>query len=164
VNYQEISTNNIVLLSEYIGGCVPDDMINLALNASDIGINSCGGEGFGLCNAEGAYLGVPQIVTNTGGLSDIFKDFPHMLVNPVLHMTLSSGIDFHNGELAICDYKDFADKMLFYYEHRHVLDTDGKNVEKHIKATYNWDILLENFSSSLDRIMLENATNKNIET
>lgn len=151
VDYDTISTQNIKLLSEN-GGLVSDEIINTALNASDIGMNTCGGEGFGLCNTEGAYLGVPQIVTNTGGLSDIFRGFENMLVDPKIFMTLPASIDFHNGELAICDYKDFADKLLFYYNNRDILKADGEGIEKHIKQTYDWDNLLEEFSYSVDKL------------
>ncbi|AGE49604.1 glycosyl transferase [Acanthocystis turfacea Chlorella virus Can0610SP] len=158
VDYEEISTKNILLLSRDMGGIVTDDFINTALNASDIGMNTCGGEGFGLCNAEGAFLGVPQIVTKTGGLSDIFKDFDNMLVDPKVFMTLPSSIDFHNGELAICDYKDFSDKLFFYYTNRDVLKKEGCEVEKHIKKQYDWDTLLEKFSYDLDSILKNNIT------
>lgn len=151
VDYDTISTQNIKLLSEK-GGLVSDEIINTALNASDIGVNTCGGEGFGLCNTEGAYLGVPQIVTNTGGLSDIFRGFENMLVDPKIYMTLPANIDFHNGELAICDYKDFADKILFYYNNRDILKADGEGIEKHIKQTYDWNDLLENFSYRVDKL------------
>jgi glycosyltransferase involved in cell wall biosynthesis len=162
VDYEKVSSNHIILLSGTAGGCVPDEMINVAMNASDIGINTCGGEGFGLCNAEGAYLGVPQIVTNVGGLSDIFRGFPNMLVEPVVRMTLTAGVDFHNGELAICDYKDFSKKMEFYYSDRESLLEDGKRVEKHVRATYDWDVLLKEFDSSIRRICAQASPNKNV--
>ena len=159
VDRVQISDNNIILLSKDSGGVVSDSMINMALNASDIGVNTCGGEGFGLCNAEGAYLGVPQIVTNTGGLSDIFGGFENMLVNPKVYMSIPGGIDFHNGELAICDYKDFADKLMFYYKNRDILEADGQKIRAHIQEKYDWDKLLHTFSGDITQIMgnLQNA-------
>jgi glycosyltransferase involved in cell wall biosynthesis len=153
VDHETLVNHHVILLSKELGGCVSDDQINTALNASDVGINTCGGEGFGLCNAEGAFLGNPQIVTDVGGLSDIFYKFPNMLVEPKLNMTLTAGIDFHNGELAICDFKDVADKMFFYYSNRDVLRQDGDSVKKHIKETYSWDQLLENFDNDLRKII-----------
>ena len=156
VDYEMLSDHQIILLSGVHGGCVPDDTINNALNASDVGINTCGGEGFGLCNAEGAFLGVPQIVTNTGGLSDIFRKFPNMLVEPKVHMTLPASIDSHLGELAICDYRDFAHKMFFYYNNRDILRQDGIDIEKHIKECYSWDGLLKDFDDKLREILKSN--------
>ena len=155
VDHETLVTNHVILLSKDLGGCLSDSQINVALNASDIGINTCGGEGFGLCNAEGAFIGNPQIVTNVGGLSDIFHEFPNMLVEPKVNMTLTAGIDFHVGELAICDYKDVADTMFFYYSNRDVLKSDGESVERHIKKTYSWDRLLENFDNDLRKIIFD---------
>ena len=154
VDFEKISNNNIILLSSTAGGVVHDSVINSAYNASDIGLNTCGGEGFGLCNAEAGFLGVPQIVTRTGGLADIFGKFENMLVDPKVYMTLTSGIDFHNGELAISSYKDFADKMYFYYKNRDIMQVDGKNLEQHIRSTYDWDTLLEKFLQDIERIVI----------
>lgn len=158
VDHHTLLNNNIHFLSSTICGNVSDEYINAALNASDIGMNTCGGEGFGLCNAEGAYLGVPQVVTNTGGLSDIFRGFDNMLVEPKVFMSLTAGIDFHNGELAICDYKDFADKLLYYYNNRNRLKADGVGIERRVRGKYDWDALFENFSSDIDNIMSRTRT------
>jgi len=154
VDVEKISNNNIILLSSTAGGIVSDSVINAAYNASDIGLNTCGGEGFGLCNTEAGLLGVPQIVTNTGGLSDIFKEFENMLVDPKVYISLTTGIDFHNGELAICDYKDFADKLYFYYKNPEILKADGQKLENHIRSTYNWGTLLEQFLKDIERVVL----------
>ena len=77
-----------------------------------------------------------------------------MCVEPKVFMSLTSAIDFHNGELAICDYKDFADKLYFYYNYQDIMEIDGKNLEQHIRETYNWDTLLEQFLRDLERIVL----------
>ena len=45
---------------------VPDDGINQLYNASDVGINTSDGEGFGLCQLEHLYTGAPQVVTDIG--------------------------------------------------------------------------------------------------
>ena len=42
-------------------------------NVGDIGINTCDGEGFGLCNFEQAGVGVPQIVPKVGGFLDFMQ-------------------------------------------------------------------------------------------
>jgi glycosyltransferase involved in cell wall biosynthesis len=43
-----------------------DEAINQLYNATDIGINTSDGEGFGLCQLEHMYTGAPQIVTDVG--------------------------------------------------------------------------------------------------
>lgn len=153
VDVEKISNNNIILLSSAAGGIVSDSTVNAAYNSADIGLNTCGGEGFGLCNTEAGLLGVPQIVTRTGGLADIFGGFENMCVDPKVFMSLTSGIDFHNGELAVCDYRDFADKLYFYYKNPEILKDDGQKLEQHIKTTYDWNRLLEQFLKDIERIV-----------
>lgn len=46
---------------------IADEGINQLYNASDIGINTSDGEGFGLCQLEHMYTGAPQVVTDVGG-------------------------------------------------------------------------------------------------
>jgi glycosyltransferase involved in cell wall biosynthesis len=43
-----------------------DAAINQLYNASDLGINTSDGEGYGLCQLEHLYTGAPQIVTDIG--------------------------------------------------------------------------------------------------
>jgi glycosyltransferase involved in cell wall biosynthesis len=43
-----------------------DAAINQLYNASDLGINTSDGEGYGLCQLEHLYTGAPQIVTDVG--------------------------------------------------------------------------------------------------
>jgi glycosyltransferase involved in cell wall biosynthesis len=45
---------------------ISDEGINQLYVASDIGINTSDGEGFGLCQLEHLYTGAPQIVTDVG--------------------------------------------------------------------------------------------------
>jgi glycosyltransferase involved in cell wall biosynthesis len=45
---------------------IDDAGINQLYNASDIGINTSDGEGFGLCQLEHMFTGSPQIVTDVG--------------------------------------------------------------------------------------------------
>ena len=45
---------------------IGDDGINQLYNASDIGLNTSDGEGFGLCQLEHMHTGAPQVVTDVG--------------------------------------------------------------------------------------------------
>jgi glycosyltransferase involved in cell wall biosynthesis len=39
-----------------------DEETNILYNVADVGVNTCDGEGFGLCNFEQAAIGIPQVV------------------------------------------------------------------------------------------------------
>lgn len=45
---------------------IGDEGINQLYNASDIGVNTSDGEGYGLCQLEHMYTGAPQVVTDVG--------------------------------------------------------------------------------------------------
>ena len=53
---------------------VPVAKLNLIANASDVGVNTSFGEGWGLCNAEDASVGVPQIVPDNSASAELFRD------------------------------------------------------------------------------------------
>jgi glycosyltransferase involved in cell wall biosynthesis len=51
-------------------GKLNTEQLNQVLNVSDVSINICGNEGFGLGTAEAVMAGTPIIVLTTGGLQD----------------------------------------------------------------------------------------------
>ena len=51
-------------------GRLSTEQLNQLLNISDVSINICGNEGFGLGTAESVMAGTPIIVLTTGGLQD----------------------------------------------------------------------------------------------
>lgn len=51
-----------------------DEDVNILYNCADIGINTCDGEGFGLCNFEQAALGIPQVLPRLGGFQEFLDD------------------------------------------------------------------------------------------
>jgi glycosyltransferase involved in cell wall biosynthesis len=78
---QRISpTTNI----KFSTGRLSTEQLNQVLNISDVSINICGNEGFGLGTAESVMAGTPIIVLTTGGLQDQcgfrWKDSGELLV------------------------------------------------------------------------------------
>lgn len=131
-------------------GLILDEMVNVLYNACDVGINTCVGEGFGLCNLEHAGLGAPQIVTDVGGLSDIFAR--HGVRIPVAtRIRLARMVDTHSGEISITKAEDFAEALWMYYSDRARCAADGQTLKKHIRETYSWPKLLRQFHEDLKR-------------
>ena len=130
-------------------GLLADRVVNDLYNACDLGLNTCGGEGFGLTNAEMAFLGKPQIVTRVGGLADTFGAFSRMCVEPVTHITIARNIDSHSGELAIVRPEDVAAKIQAYYDSPTSLKEDGEMLARHFATTCHWPSLLEAFHTHL---------------
>lgn len=55
---------------KFSDGQLPTEQINEMINLSDVSVNICGNEGFGLTTAEGIMAGLPSILLVTGGLQD----------------------------------------------------------------------------------------------
>lgn len=131
---------------------VSDEEINVLYNACDVGINTCVGEGFGLCNAEHASVDRVQVVTNVGGLQDIFAPFPIMLVDPVVVITVPNKQDDHNGDAHICRAEDFADRLLYFYNHPEERAELERRVGEHIRNTYRWETFLPEFRDKIQQL------------
>jgi glycosyltransferase involved in cell wall biosynthesis len=153
--YDLVVNHHILSFPNETRSKVSDQAINVLYNACDIGINTCIGEGFGLCNAEHASVDRPQVVTNVGGLRDIFAPFPIMLVDPVAVITVPNKQDDHNGDAHICKAEDFAQRIHHLYTHPEEREELGRRVGEHIRQTYDWDKLLPAFCDRVQELGID---------
>jgi hypothetical protein len=115
-----------------------DTVINALYNACDIGLNTCDGEGFGLCNAEHAFIGRPQIVPDLPIFRDVLGDFGNYV--PAVNSYYSdSSRDSLGGRCSVGSVDGFADEIkkcvekgIFYYE----------SLEKHMQQ-YDWNKIID---------------------
>lgn len=150
LDYDTIVNSHVYSFPVHMRGSVSDETINMLYNACDVGVNSCLGEGFGLCNAEHASVDRPQIVSKVGGLQDIFEPCQDMLVEPSALITVPNVQDDHNGDAYVCKAEDFADRLLYFYTHREQAADKAKSIGEHIRSTYDWDVVLKQFSTDLE--------------
>jgi glycosyltransferase involved in cell wall biosynthesis len=155
VDYNTVIYNNIYKYNN--NTTMSDEMLNYLYNACDLGINTCCGEGFGLCNLEHGSLGKPQIISNVGGLSDIFSNEYSTLIDPITEIYVSNLLDFHGGYLEICSTDDYTNGMIKYYENPNLLEKHGNLARKILTEKYNWENILESFSNKY----FQSVTNPN---
>jgi hypothetical protein len=79
-------------------------------------MNTCIGEGFGLCNVEHGILGKPQVVSKVASLADIFSEMTDTNITPRTSYHVSNTQDFHNGVAYVCDATDVALGLTKVYE------------------------------------------------
>lgn len=87
-----------------------DEAINGLYNASDIGMNTSDGEGFGLCQLEHMYTGAPQIVTDVGSYRSFLDDTVAEFVKPVSHQWFSGAMPLGSTSMVFL-YQDIAAAM-----------------------------------------------------
>jgi glycosyltransferase involved in cell wall biosynthesis len=132
-------------------GAMSDFDVNMMYNAADVGINTCMGEGFGLCNMEHAGVGKPQIVSAVGALEDIFADGGALLVRPVAWIRVPNMLDEHTGDLGVCRWEDFSAAMSLYFHDAERRERDGAWCAENIPVRYAWPKLMGEFFETLKR-------------
>ena len=115
-----------------------DKEINIMYNVADIGLNTCDGEGFGLCNFEQAGVGIPQIVPNIGGFRDFFNEQNSIPITPKFSLYNDVSKDVVGGELEICAIDDYVDALEKYYKKRTLIKEHGIQSRKDITKKYVW--------------------------
>ena len=113
--------------------------VNILYNVADIGINTCDGEGFGLCNFEQAAIGVPQVVPRLGGFIDFFTDDNCMFVDPSVAYYVDMSRDNVCGEALMCSYTDVVIAIENYYNNRSNIKVHGDACREEIPKKYDWN-------------------------
>lgn len=111
----------------------------LLYNAADVGINTCDGEGFGLCNFEHASVGVPQIVPDIDTFRGYLGDDCSALVGRGVHVHLdaSSGVE---GMGFIADADAVAEAIVRYYDDAELRARHGRRcLERTRLPHFTWD-------------------------
>lgn len=143
LDYEKILNNHTLFSANNV---MSDEMVNLVYNISDVGINTCLGEGFGLCSVEHAAVGKPQIVPGVGSFRDIFNSGHCKLIEPVAKLYCPTALDTVGGYIEICRSEDFADALDEYYHSKEIRENDGKYFEELIPIAYNWKDILDEFN------------------
>lgn len=89
--------NRFLLIDTASESAVLDDAaINQLYNASDLGINTSDGEGYGLCQLEHLYTGAPQVVTDVGTYRTFLPESAASYVPPAFRAYFPGGMP-HGG-------------------------------------------------------------------
>lgn len=91
-----------------------DAEVQYLYSACDVGVNTCQGEGFGLCQYEHALHGRPQIVSAVGGLRDGFNSTNSIQLEPICYFYGPSENKITDMPM-IVNVADIANGMATYY-------------------------------------------------
>jgi len=130
-----------------------DTEINVLYNASDIGLNTCEGEGFGLCQFEHAAIGCPQVVANIGGFKEFLNAGNSTLVEPKWAYYIDKQRDGIGGYAEVADPKDVADAIWKYYTNPAMVVKHGKKARGEILRHYRWETMVDYFYKELEHLM-----------
>lgn len=112
------------------GGKMTDSEVNELYNQTDVGINTCCGEGVGLNQLEHAGLGKPQIAPALGGLTDFLNAKNSILIEPKYRLWAVNAVEVMGGEQRLVDPNDVADAILKYYDNPRLRAEHGKQARR----------------------------------
>lgn len=135
-----------------------DEEVNILYNVADIGINTCDGEGFGLCNFQQAAIGIPQVIPTIGGFRDFFDKDTAMTIEPVVNLYIETSRDGVGGESELCSYKDFADAIDMLINNPETRTKLGVNGRRKINEEYKWKDIANKLCSIVHRVMGNDKT------
>lgn len=130
-----------------------DMEINILYNSSDVGLNTCEGEGFGLCQFEHAGIGCPQIAPNIGGFKEFLNTGNSTLVEPKWSYYIDKQRDGIGGYAEVSDPKDIADAIWKYYTNPALAAKHGKNARAEVLRHYRWETMVDYFHKELKHLV-----------
>lgn len=147
LDYNKMTTQHI--FTRHQNAYLPDSSVNELYNMCDVGMNTCVGEGFGLCNLEHGGIGKPQVVSKVGALKDIFTNDRGTLIEPRAKLYIADTMDVHGGYIHICSALDFSDALHKYYHDRTLASAHGTQASAHILANYEWTQVLSTLTQKM---------------
>jgi len=135
--------------------------LNLIYNATDVGLNTCEGEGWSLTNMEHGVTGAPQIVPNHSALTEIYEDTGILV--PVDYWLIDRQTNTNRGYVKPEDVAEILEDL---YKNRKKITSIGEATrEKFISKEYNWKNIVKNYWLPIIRsAMLTKSTVINLDT
>jgi glycosyltransferase involved in cell wall biosynthesis len=130
---------------------ISDRDINILMNTCDVGINTCLGEGYGLCNSESVGIGRPQICSKLGGMQEYMDNSFSTLIEPIFrcyhdNKVSSKGI---GGVDERTNPYDFTDAIWKYFSNPDLTEKHGKRGRKNMLTHYRWESLVQHFHDNI---------------
>lgn len=128
---------------------ISDRDINILYNACDIGLNTCEGEGFGLCQFEHGAVGAPQIAANIGGFREFLHSGNAILLEPKMTYYIDKQRDGIGGMAEMAHPRDYADAIWKYYTNPQLVAKHGARARRDIVGKYRWQTMVDHFHANV---------------
>jgi glycosyltransferase involved in cell wall biosynthesis len=120
-----------------------DRDINLLYNACDIGLNTCEGEGFGLCQFEHLALMKPQVAPAVGGFREFLNPQNSAVIETKWRYYVDRIRDGIGGMAEVGDPQDYTAAIWKYYQNPLLAKKHGRQGRNEILQHYRWESMVE---------------------
>lgn len=144
------STNRLIMTSRQINYMAPpsDETLNLIYNATDVGINTADGEGWGLVPFEHGSCKRAQVVPNHTSCKDIWKNSGSLIDVAVWVRDKDLGV-----ERGIVDISSAVEKLNELYEDKTFRESVAEECYKVTQnPNYRWDKVALGFEKAMEEI------------
>lgn len=128
----------------------PDNKLNLIYNASDVGVNTGLGEGWGLPNMEHAITGAPQIVPDHSACSEIYKDCG-ILIPTHSDLMLDGGAMIIGRLVSVEAVAEAMEKI--YTDKKLYEELSTKSIAKFSAEEYSWEVIGATWNKIFESVM-----------
>tara|TARA_B110000977_G_scaffold201386_1_gene295752 strand:- start:10426 stop:11427 length:1002 start_codon:yes stop_codon:yes gene_type:complete len=125
-----------------------DTDIGNIYNAADIGINTCDGEGWGLCNFEHMAYGKPQILPNHDCFLNYANEKNSQLIEPQWSYYVDNTRDANGGEAFVVNPEDVCDAVYKYFSDNELYINHAKCAMSDV-AGFEWTKIVQPLSECL---------------
>jgi glycosyltransferase involved in cell wall biosynthesis len=129
---------------------VNDEDLNLIYNATDVGINTSSGEGWGLISFEHAATGAPQIVPGHSACEELWTTVDTVL--PIRSEGEHVGLGMMRKFVDANDIASILEKLYSSKQFRQ--EQAQKAYANAIQAAYSWDLIAVQWDHLLQRMQI----------
>jgi len=126
-----------------------DREINILYNATDVGLNSCDGEGFGLTGFESSGVGKPQVSAYVGGIKEFLNEQTAILIKPSFAIYLDNKSNGIGGKAELTDPHEYAEAFWKYLSNPELAEKHGRRGRENILTHYRWETMVDHFHKNI---------------
>jgi D-inositol-3-phosphate glycosyltransferase len=138
-----------ISLNPLPGGVVSDDALNMLYNASDVGINTSMGEGWGLVNFEHGAAGAAQIVPDHTACGELWRGRAE-LITPARSYTPEFSV-LEMAEVSAAGVAQALENLYRNPQHQQQLAQAAFASARN--AAYSWDVIAQQFEDLFVRLV-----------
>jgi D-inositol-3-phosphate glycosyltransferase len=128
---------------------VDDQQLNLMYNATDVGINTSSGEGWGLVSFEHAATGAPQIVPAHSACLELWSELETVL--PIRHQGEHMGLGMMRQFVDADDIAELLEKLYVDQNFRH--EQARRAYEIAGRSAYRWELIARQWDDLFQRLL-----------
>ncbi len=129
---------------------VSDESLNLIYNATDIGINTSMGEGWGLVSFEHAATGAPQIVPAHSACKELWEERVDTLL-PITRKTELPGLCMMQEEVDATDIATMLNKL--YFDHCFRKEQAQKSFDNANQPAFRWNEVAKSWDALFQQVL-----------